>query len=243
LEIFPVQIKKEITSKDNLSELILAFSTHDIQDGDILVVSQKIISKNEGKIVDLSSVTPSILAIGLSGEYNKDPRLLEVILSESKKIIRMYDGILIVETYHGFVCANAGVDESNVSDGYVTLLPKNSDTSGTTLREQILKKTGKSVAVLISDTFGRPFRMGQTDCALGISGMSSVVDYRNKKDSFGKLLRVSVIAIADELCSAAELVMNKTDYCPVAIIRNYYFNKSKSSINELIRPESKDLFR
>ena len=215
----------------------------ELNDGDILVIAQKIISKQEGRIVDLSTVIPSLLSQGLASQYDKDPRIIELILSESKRIVRMKNGILIVETHHGFVCANAGIDESNVKEGFATLLPINSDISAQKIRNNILKETTKNVAVIISDTFGRPFRMGQTNHAIGISGMIPILDYSGTPDSFDRILRVTEIAIADEIASAAELVMGKTLKCPVAIIRNYSFDQKDHSIDKLIRLESEDLFR
>lgn len=240
IEIIPIHLKREIEIGEKLVDLLLKTK---FQDGDILVVTQKIISKQEGRIVDLSTVIPSILAQGIGSEYKKDPQLLEVILSESKRIVRMENGIIIVETKNGFICANAGVDESNVPNGFVTLLPLDPDKSAQNLREEILKKSGKSIAVLISDTFGRPFRLGQTDCAIGVSGIDSILSYVGKKDTFGKLLRVTEMAIADEICSASELVMGKTTGCPAAIIRNYKFTPSNDSAKSLIRPKDEDLFR
>ena len=243
LEIIPVHIKKEINRGDKLADLILSSTKQKIQDGDILVISQKIISKQEGRTINLSEVIPSNLASGIGAEYNKDPKLIEVILSESKRIVRMENEIIIVETNQGFVCANAGVDESNVETGYATLLPLDSDKSALSIQRQILEKTKKKVAILVSDTFGRPFRMGQTNCAIGIAGMDSILDYQGTKDSFGKILRVTAIAIADELCSAAELVMGKTLNCPAVLVRNYKYKESHSKINSIIRPENEDLFR
>jgi len=240
IEIIPIHLKREIEIGEKLVDLLLKTK---FQDGDILVVTQKIISKQEGRIVDLSAVIPSILAQGIGSEYKKDPQLLEVILSESKRIVRMENGIIIVETKNGFICANAGVDESNVPNGFVTLLPLDPDKSAQNLREEILKKSGKSIAVLISDTFGRPFRLGQTDCAIGVSGIDSILNYVGKKDTFGKLLRVTEMAIADEICSASELVMGKTTGCPATIIRNYKFTPSNDSAKSLIRPKDEDLFR
>jgi len=242
LEIIPVQIKREIERGDKLVDLLLS-SKFKIQDGDIVVISQKIISKQEGRVVNLSSVIPSILSVGIGSEYDKDPKLVEVILSESKRILRMENGILIVETNNGFVCANAGVDESNVPDGYAILLPKDPDISATKIHKEILEKTGINVAVLISDTFGRPFRIGQTDCAIGVAGMDSILDYQGKKDDFGKTLRITAIAVADEICSAAELVMGKTLRCPIAILRNYKFSNSEGTVKTMLRPDAEDLFR
>jgi coenzyme F420-0:L-glutamate ligase/coenzyme F420-1:gamma-L-glutamate ligase len=241
LQIIPIPIEKEITMNDDLSKLIL--NSGDILDGDVLVIAQKIISKQEGRMIELSTVQPSLLAQGISSQYNKDPALVELILSESKRIVRLKNGLIIVETNSGFICANAGIDESNVIDGFATLLPLNSDKSAEIIRTNILNKTGKNVAVVISDTFGRPFRMGQTNCAIGISGLNPILDYAGTLDSFKRILRITAIAIADELSSAAELVMGKTKKCPVAIIRNYSFNVGNNTIQDLIRPENEDLFK
>jgi coenzyme F420-0:L-glutamate ligase/coenzyme F420-1:gamma-L-glutamate ligase len=241
LQIIPIHIKKEIVVDDDLSQLIL--TSADIQDGDILVIAQKIISKQEGRIVKLSTVTPSLLAEGISSQYNKDPNIVELILSESKRIVRLKNGLIIVETNSGFICANAGIDESNVLDGFATLLPVNSDKSAETIRTNILNKTGKNIAVIISDTFGRPFRMGQTNCAIGISGLNPILDYAGTLDSFKRILRITAIAVADELSSATELVMGKTKKCPAAIVRNYSFNVGSNTIDDLIRPENEDLFK
>ena len=241
MQIIPIHIEKEIGADDDISELIIA--SEEIHNGDILVIAQKIISKQEGRIVELSSVVPSLLAEGISSEYEKNPRIIELILNESKQIIRMERGILIVETKNGLICANAGIDESNVKNGFATLLPLNSDESAENIRKEILKKINKTVSVIIADTFGRPFRMGQTNCAIGISGMNPILDYAGTKDSFEKPLRITAIAIADELCSAAELVMKKATNCPIAVIRGYDFKNENSSINDLIRPQNEDLFR
>ncbi len=241
MQIIPIHIEKEIEPDDNIAELIIA--SEEIHNGDILVIAQKIISKQEGRIVELSSVVPSLLAEGISSEYEKNPHIIELILNESKQIIRMERGILIVETKNGFICANAGIDESNVKNGFATLLPLNSDESAENIRKEILQKINKTVSVIIADTFGRPFRMGQTNCAIGISGMNPILDYAGTKDSFEKTLRITAIAIADELCSAAELVMKKATNCPVAVIRGYDFKNENSSICGLIRPQNEDLFR
>ena len=242
LEVIPLSIKREIGTDDKLVDVILS-SKPKFEDGDILVLSQKIVSKQEGRIVNISLVIPSILALGIGSEYEKDPKLIEIILSETKRIVRMGHGILIVETKNGLICANAGVDESNVSNGYATLLPSNPDKSARNLRDEIFKKTKKNVAVLISDTFGRPFRMGQIDCAIGVSGIDSIIDFQGKKDTFGKILRITAIAIADELCSASELVKGKTLQNPAAIIRNYKFTANEGTMKSLLRPDDEDLFR
>lgn len=241
MQIFPIPIEKEITVNDDISKLII--NSTNFHDGDVVVVAQKVISKQEGRIVKLSSVTPSLLAEGISSQYEKDPHIVELILSESKRIVRMKNGLIIVETNHGFICANAGIDESNVIDGFATLLPLNSDNSAELIRTKILNETGKNVAIIISDTFGRPFRMGQTNCAIGISGLNPILDYAGTLDSFKRILRVTAIAIADELSSAAELVMEKTKKCPAAIIRDYSFDAEERTIVDLIRPENEDLFK
>ena len=241
MQILPVHIEKEITPDDNLSKIII--NSTDIDDGDILVIAQKVISKQEGRIVELSSVKTSLLSEGISSQYNKDPRIVELILSESKRIVRMKSGLIIVETNHGFICANAGIDESNVADGFATLLPLDSDKSAKLIRNKILDETGKNIAIIIADTFGRPFRMGQTNCAIGISGLNPILDYSGTLDSFDRILRVTAIAIADELSAAAELVMEKTKKSPVVIIRNYPYDLMDKSIDDLIRPENEDLFK
>jgi len=241
LQVIPVKIQKEVETGDDLVNLIL--KSFEINDGDVLVLSQKIISKNEGRILSLSSVTPSLLADGIASSYGKDPRLVELILSESKRIVRMENGVIIVETKHGFVCANAGIDESNVQDGYATLLPDDPDQSANLLKDKIKQKTGKNVAVIISDTFGRPFRLGQMDVAIGIAGLEPILDYNGKPDTFGKIMQVTAIAVADEICSASELVMGKVQKCPIAVIRNYNFNSSTAKIQKMLRSDHDDLFR
>ena len=241
LQVIPIKIQKEVESGDDLVDLIL--QSFEINDGDVLVFSQKIISKNEGRILSLSSVNPSLLADGISSSYGKDPRLVELILSESKRIVRMENGVIIVETKHGFVCANAGIDESNVKDGYATLLPDDPDKSANLLKDRVKQKTGKDTAIIISDTFGRPFRLGQTDVAIGIAGLEPILDYNGKPDTFGKIMQVTAIAIADEICSTSELVMGKVQKCPIAVIRNYNFSLSTAKIQEMLRSDHDDLFR
>src|SRR5437660_2799042 len=244
LEIIPVKIEKEIEQGDDISELILnSVSKPEIKNNDILIITQKILSKQERCTVQLSTITPSLLATGIGNEYGKDPRVVQKILDESIRIRRLNNGIIISETVHGFVCANAGVDESNVKLGYVTLLPKDANTSAQKLRDSIKKKTGKNIAVIVSDTFGRPFRMGQTNCAIGSAGISTIVNYKGTKDTFGRILHVTEIAIADEICSASELVMGKSLNIPIVIIRNYKFIHCNSNIKDMLRAKTDDLFR
>lgn len=242
IQIFPVIVKKEIQKGDDLVKLFLS-SFKDLQDGDIIVISQKVISKQEGRIVELAGVIPSLLAVGIGSEYKKDPKLVEVILSESQRIVRMENGILITQTKHGFVCANAGVDESNMPHGFVSLLPENPDKSAYEFMQRVQDKSKKKVAVLISDTFGRPFREGQTNCAVGIAGINAIESYEGRKDSFGRTLRVTAIAQADEICGAAELVMKKTKDCPFAVVRGLEFEPFNGSVGSLIRRKETDLFR
>ena len=241
MEIIPIHIDKEIDPSDDLSEIISQNTT--LNDGDIVVIAQKIISKQEGRTVNLSRVSTSLLAQGIASQYHKDSRIVELILSESKRIVRMKNEIIIVQTNSGFICANAGIDESNVKDGFVTLLPIDSDVSAQKICQKIKETSNKNVAIIISDTFGRPFRTGQTNCAIGISGLNPLLDYAGTKDSFGKVLRVTEIAIADELSAAAELEMGKTLKCPVVIIRDYSFDIKEKGIDLLIRKDDEDLFR
>ncbi len=241
LEIIPVCFEDYVDDKTDLASIIEDRAR--LQDGDIIVVSQKIISKQEGRVVSLDSVTPSLLARGIASQYQKDPRLVELILSESRRIVRMGRGVIITETHHGFVCANAGIDQSNVSMGHAALLPVDSDASARRLRSRLLAKTGRSTAVIVSDTFGRPFRTGQADCALGVSGIKTSADYRGTSDSAGRRLLVSEIAVADEICAAAELVKGKSDNCPIAVVRNFGFDASDDSVSSLLRPEGEDMFR
>lgn len=241
LEIIPVPIPNDIKPNDSISDIII--DSFHIEENDIVVIAQKIISKSEGRLVKLDSVKISLLAEGLASAYQKDPRLMEVILNESKRIIRLENGIIIVETNHGIICANAGVDESNVPLGYATLLPVNPDKSANDIRNQIKTRTGKNTAVIISDTFGRPFRMGQINQAIGVSGIAPILGYKGKKDTFQRELRVTEIAIADELCSASELVTGKTKNIPVCIIRNFVYDNCNENTMKLVRTKNEDLFR
>jgi coenzyme F420-0:L-glutamate ligase/coenzyme F420-1:gamma-L-glutamate ligase len=244
LQIIPVKISEDVKYGDDLVEILLKTKAgRSLNEGDILVFTQKIISKQEGQKIDLSQVKPTLLATGIASEYNKDPKIVQLILDETKRIIRMKNGIIISQTRNGLVCANAGIDESNVEKGFATLLPKNADDSARKLQRRIKTKTGKNVAVIISDTFGRPFREGQTDVAIGVSGMPSIVDYEGRQDGFKRILRVTAIAVVDEICAASELVRGKTLHTPIAIVRNYKFDKKNGRLEDLLRNKSLDLFR
>jgi len=232
---------------NDLSVIILEAidrSQIEIQYGDILVVTHKIVSKAERRVVELDSIEPSTKAINMAKEHDKDPRIMELILRESSQILRAKDGIIISETRHGFVCANAGVDQSNVKGDTAVLLPLAPDESADRIRHAVKKKVGKDVAVIITDTFGRTFRNGQTNVAIGIAGINPIKSYIGTYDMYGRKLRVTEIAVADEIASASELVMGKSESTPVAIIRGYNFEKtSKASIKSLLRAKDRDLFR
>jgi coenzyme F420-0:L-glutamate ligase/coenzyme F420-1:gamma-L-glutamate ligase len=236
----------EIGPGDDLGELIVervAPLDCRIGAGDIFVVAQKVVSKAEGRIVRLDSVEPSAHARNWAETYQKDPRVIELILNESRRIVRMDRGVLIAETQHGFVCANAGVDSSNCPTGFVTLLPKNPDDSAERLRAQLEKALSVPLGVIISDSFGRPWREGQINCSLGVAGLAPLVDYRGERDAFGRVLQATVIAVADELSAAAELVMGKTRRVPVVVIQGYVGAGTCGSGRDLIRAPDTDLFR
>lgn len=211
--------------------------------GDVLVVTQKIVSKAEGRVVALTDVKPGAEAVRLAGETEKDPRVVELILRESRRVVRQAGLVLITETRHGFVCANAGVDASNVGQGLVTLLPEDPDRSAEEIRAGLRERAGLDVAVVISDTFGRPWREGHTNVAVGIAGMEAFVDYVGRADPYGYELRVSTLAVADELAGAAELVMGKLSRVPAAIVRGYEYPKGCGTARDMIRPAERDLFR
>ena len=247
IQITPIRISDDIRLYNDLSAIILEAidrSQIGMRNGDILVVTHKIVSKAEGRVVDLASIKPSIKAISLAKEHDKDPRVMELILKESSQILRAKNGIIISETKHGFVCANAGVDQSNVEGDTAVLLPVAPDQSAGRLQEAVKEKIGKEIAVIITDTFGRTFRNGQTNVAIGVAGINPIKSYIGTYDMYGRKLRVTEIAVADEIASAAELVMGKAERTPVAIVRGYNFEKaSKTSVKSLLRAKERDLFR
>ena len=234
----------EVRAGDDLDRMISVAVARDLQTGDVLVVTHKIVSKAESRLVDLRTVEPSTLAKDYATRYGKDPRQIEVVLRESRRIVRMDRGIIISETHHGFVCANAGVDASNVpGDDTVCLLPVEPDASAARLREVLAADTGVEVAVVISDSFGRAWRHGITDVAVGVAGMDPVADYRGLNDPHGYPMEASVLAVADELAAAAELVMGKTEGIPLAIVRGYVYSPAPGSARELLMPPDRDMFR
>jgi coenzyme F420-0:L-glutamate ligase/coenzyme F420-1:gamma-L-glutamate ligase len=218
------------------------------EDGDVLVVAQKIVSKSEGRMVDVSTVEPSPQAIALAAEVEKDPRLIEVILSESRRIVRHRPNLVIAEHRLGYVMANAGIDHSNVAPGggidRVLLLPLDPDASARALQQQLVARTGKRIAVIVSDSFGRPFRRGTVGIALGAAGLPAVIDWRGHPDLFGRKLEVTETGFADEIAAAASLVMGQADEAmPIALVRGLSWSAPEMPAAELVRPAEHDLFR
>lgn len=210
---------------------------------DIFVVAQKVVSKAEGRTIVLDSVKPSSTAVTWAAEMGKDPRLIELILGETRRIVRREHAVLIVETHHGLICANAGVDVSNSREGTAVLLPRDADESARRLKSALDEALGVPVGVIISDTFGRPWREGLVNVAIGVAGVAPLKDYRGQTDTFGRTMQASVLAVADELASAAELVTGKTAGVPVAIIQGYVSSGAEGLARDLIRPAERDLFR
>lgn len=248
IRIIPVTGMPIIKEGDDLGLLICEAAARQgtpIEDGDVIVVTHVVVSRAEGSVVNLDEVSPSKFAETIAERFGKDPALVEVILRESNSIVRMGDGHIISETKHGFICANAGVDKSNVpGDRKVALLPRDPDLSARRIRQRIKEITGRDVAVIISDTHGRPLREGEINVAIGVAGIKPIRDRRGDKDLFGYTLRVKRTAVADELSSAAELVIGQADEgIPVAIIRGYKYEPSEdATARELIMPREKDLF-
>ena len=250
IEVFGLTGMPEFLPGDSVAAAILASAeaqSTPLHNGDVLVVTQKIVSKAEGRLVDLNSVTPSEFAISFAGPAERDPRLIELVLRESRAVVRMDSdrGVLITETHHGLVCANAGIDSSNVhGKETVALLPKDPDRSARSIRDEILRNgDGANVAVIVSDTFGRAWREGHVDFAIGVAGLEPIKDYIGTVDAVGKEIKVTRIAAADELAAAAELAGGKSDNIPVAVIRGYPYDASEVGSASLIRERSRDLFR
>ncbi len=242
LEIIPVTGLPEIHPGDDLARLVSGAAT--LRDGDVLAVAQKIVSKAEGRVVRLADVVPGERAKAMAQESGKDPRILEVVLGETKSIVRWTRGVLISETRHGFVCANAGVDRSNAGEpDAAVLLPLDPDRSAAELRTALKRVAGVDVAVVITDTFGRAWREGHANVAIGIAGVPALRRYAGQFDPHGYELRITEIAIADEIAAAAELVMGKLDRCPAAIVRGLRLAFGESDAREYVRAAERDLFR
>ncbi len=248
IKIIAVEGLPLIQKGNNIAELIVnaaAKQKTPIQDRDVIVVTHVAVSKAEGNIINLDEVKPSQKAKEIAQQTNKDPALVEVILRETKEIVRIGQNSIITETNSGVVCANAGVDRSNVSgDRNVVPLPKNPNASAQKIRQEIKQLTGADVAVIVSDTHGRPLRLGEINVAVGVAGIKPIRDRRGEKDLFGYVLRIKQTAIADELSSAAELVIGQADEgIPAAIIRGYNYQATEDASTPLIRAKEKDLFR
>jgi coenzyme F420-0:L-glutamate ligase / coenzyme F420-1:gamma-L-glutamate ligase len=246
LHAFAVPGMAEVSPGDDLAALIadaILGTSRSIAAGDVVVVAQKIVSKAEGAIVQLTDVEPSSLARRWADTHGKDARIVEVVLRESRRVLRMERGIIIAETCHGFVCANAGVDASNVAAGFVTTLPRDPDASAVRLRDALSAAFDRPIAVIVSDTFGRAWREGAVNVALGVAGLQPLLDYRGRSDHHGRPLQTTVIAVADEIASVAELVTGKTCRTPVAIVRGAAEWAGEGSGAMLLRDASMDLFR
>ena len=248
LTVIGIEGMPEAQPGDDLAVQIMAAAEAQetpLQAGDVLVVTQKIVSKAEGRVIRIEGVEPSPLAMAITEGHRRDPRHTELILRESRRIVRMDRGVLICETHHGFNCANAGIDASNIpGDGTVALLPVDPDESARRIRQAIMEQSGAQVAVIISDTFGRPWRSAAVNVAIGVAGMNPLLSYVGQTDSHGNLMYTTVINVADELAATAELVMGKVLAVPVAIIRGYAFEVMEDASNQaLIRDPDKDLFR
>ena len=240
----------EVQPGDDVAALVVAaLARTDLaaRDGDVLVATQKVISKAESQLVELSGVEPSALARDFATRWDKDPRYVELVLRESVRIVRMDHGIIIAQTRHGFVCANAGVDASNVSGGDVAcLLPRDPDASAAALRTALMERTGADLAVIVSDSFGRPWRNGSVNVSIGVAGMEPLTDYRGRPDDFGRVMHASVLAVADELASAAELASGKVNRAPFVLIRGYPYERREGGAGvgaELLMDPAADLFR
>jgi coenzyme F420-0:L-glutamate ligase/coenzyme F420-1:gamma-L-glutamate ligase len=245
-EVIGIEGIPEVRPGDDVARIIVDAAARQgtpLAARDLLVVGQKIVSKAENRIVRLDEVTPSPTTLTFAAGLGRDPRLIEVILRESRRVVRMDKGVLITETHHGWVCANSGVDQSNVDPDTVALLPEDPDASSLKLREAVRGLIGGDVAVIIADTFGRPWREGLTNVAIGCSGFAPLKSYLGDRDPAGRELSATILAVADELASAAEPVMGKLDRIPVAIIRGLTLAPSEEGSKALLRDPARDLFR
>jgi coenzyme F420-0:L-glutamate ligase/coenzyme F420-1:gamma-L-glutamate ligase len=247
IRIIPLPFAGEIVSGDDLSEKLVTSLRHhrlSLQPGDILVIKHKVVSKAEGRVVELKSVQPSRKAITWARQCAVDARVIELALTESTRIVRKKRGVLITQTRLGLVCANSGVDVSNVDGGRsAVLLPEEPDRSAARLRSGIKERLDVQVAVIISDSFGRPWREGLTEAAIGVAGMKPLLDYRGARDAHGYMLHGSVEAIADELACAAGLICGKLNRTPACIVRGFTYRQGRGSARDLVRPAKHDLFR
>ena len=251
LEVVALDGIPEIVPGDDLpARIVAALERTDgilpLRDEDVLVVTQKVVSKAEGALVDLTTIEPRAEVVEFAKRWDRDPRQVELVLREAKRVVRMANGLVITETPHGFVCANGGIDASNVGSGtgsVVTLLPVDPDASALRIRTAAREATGMDVPVVISDSFGRPWRFGIVDVAIGVSGLLPLDDLRGTPDHDGRVMKSTVRAVADELASGAELTLGKLAGRPVAVVRGAAFTRGEGSIRDVVMPESFDLFR
>jgi len=247
LRLIPITLQGEVCPRDSIAEILnkaLRRQRVRLLAGDILVIKHKIVSKADGRIVELATIQPSAESIQWAKQYDLDARVTELALRESRSVVRRQNGVLITETEHGFVCANSGIDVSNVDGGqHAVLLPTHPDQSAKNLRRELKKRTGVSVAVIITDSFGRPWREGLVDFAIGVAGMKPLRDDRGRRDPHGYKLKASVEAVADELAAAAGLVCGKLNRTPACIIRGFPYQPGSGSVRDLLRPPASDLFR
>jgi coenzyme F420-0:L-glutamate ligase/coenzyme F420-1:gamma-L-glutamate ligase len=245
--VIPIVGLGEISLGDDLGVLIAGRceeTSTPLLDGDLVVVAQKVVSKAEGAIRVIADQMPTEEVIELAIKLGKDPRTVQIILDQSKRVVRAVPGVLIVETVHGFICANAGVDQSNIQgEGVVTLLPEDSDRSAREIRDQLRNLTGCEIGVLISDTFNRPWREGSINVAIGVAGFDPINDLRGSIDDFDREMIISTVSLADEVASSAQLVMGESGRVPVAIVRGVDWNSGEYSADRLLRPAERDLFR
>jgi coenzyme F420-0:L-glutamate ligase/coenzyme F420-1:gamma-L-glutamate ligase len=247
LQILPVPFSAEVRRGDSLVEEVLGALKSNrlsLKAGDILIVKHKIVSNAEGQSVDLDTIKPSLSSRAWARRYKVDARVIELALAQSRRVVRRKRGVLITETRHGLICANAGVDVSNVDGGrHALLLPKDPDASAARLHRGLKRRLRMSIPVIITDSFGRPWREGLTEVAIGVAGMQAVHDYRGNRDPHGYGLRVSIEAVADELACAAGLVCGKLARTPACIVRGFEYRRARGRARDLIRPSATDLFR
>lgn len=246
VQIMPLRGIPRVRPGDNLAVHLLDASGRNgvsLEDSDIIVVTQKVVSKAEGRLVEVEKIKPSPKAIRLAEKLGKDARTVHMILKESKRVVRQGHGVLIVETRHGFICANAGIDQSNVEEGYLALLPEDPDMSARKLRKKLEKSTGRRLAVVITDTFGRPWRDGHVDVAIGCSGIAPLEDLVGTTDPYGHKLRVTQPALVDEIAAASELVMRKHSLTPACVVRGVSYRRGYRGVKSIVRERRLDLFR
>jgi len=245
IRLIPIPVSGEIQPGDNIVEKLLgALRRHPLRPGDILIIKHKIVSKAEGRLVNLATIKPSASSIAWARKYQLDARVIELALRESRATIRRKNGVLITETRHGFLCANSGIDVSNVNGGgHALLLPKDPDRSARNLHRELKKRTGLDIPVIITDSFGRPWREGLADHCIGIAGMKPLRDDRGRRDPHGYKLHASIEAVADELAAAAGLVCGKLNRTPACVVRGFLYEPGRGKTRDLLRPAKTDLFR